>query len=300
MIALDVGGTFIKGGVADADGELFHSALWSTQAEHGPDAVMDTLLGCAAELADSFRPAAAGVTVPGLVDEEYGTSVFAANLGWRDTPVRLWLAEHLGIPVAFGHDVRAGGLAEARSGAGRGSRNFLFVPVGTGIAAAVMLDGRPLTGGDSRAGELGHVVVRPGGEPCPCGGRGCLETVASAAAIARRYAAATGQEDVSARQVGERAAAGEWTAAAIWREAVEAMADGLAMAITLLDPERIVIGGGLARAGEAYLAPLRRAVEDRLGFRTGPVIVPAELGYQAGCRGAALLARDLLDGQARP
>ncbi|MFE6504685.1 ROK family protein [Kitasatospora sp. NPDC057738] len=293
-IALDVGGTYIKGAAVAPDGRLCHTERWFTRAERGPEAVLETVLDCAAELAGRFRPAAAGIAVPGIVDEAAGTAVLAANLGWRDLPVRHWLSEHLGIPVAFGHDVRAGGVAEARAGAGRGSRNFLFVPVGTGIAAALMVDGRPLTGSHTRAGELGHLVVRPGGEPCACGRRGCVETLASAAAVARRYTAATGEAGVTAEQVGQRAATGDRAAAAVWREAVDALADGLASAITLLDPERIVIGGGLARAGEPYFAPLRAAVAARLSFQTMPELVPAELGHEAGCFGAGLLARDLL------
>jgi glucokinase len=121
-----------------------------------------------------------------------------------------------------------------------------------------------------------------------------VETLASAAAIARRYTTATGEPGVTAKQVGERATAGERAATAVWQEAVDALADGLAMAITLLDPERIVIGGGLARAGEAYFAPLRAALAARLAFQVMPELVPAELGHEAGCFGAGLLARDLL------
>ncbi|MGW2377225.1 MULTISPECIES: ROK family protein [Kitasatospora] len=294
VIALDVGGTYVKGGVVGEDGVLRGRDRWFTGAERGPDAVLGTVLAAARVLADRHRPAAAGIAVPGIVDEAAGTAILAANLGWRRLPVRDWLAEELGLPVALGHDVRAGGLAEARVGAGRGSRDFLFVPVGTGIAAALMSDGQAVTGSHVRAGELGHLVVRPGGRPCPCGGRGCLETVASAAAVARRYTAATGEGGVTAKDVGERAAAGDQAALTVWNEAIEALADALAAAVTLLDPERIVIGGGLARAGDPYFTPLRAALAERLTFQTVPRIVPAELGHEAGCHGAALLGHDLL------
>ncbi|WP_033355188.1 ROK family protein [Kitasatospora aureofaciens] len=297
-IALDVGGTYIKGGVADEDGVLRESERWSTGAERGPDAVLETVLAAARELADRHRPSVAGIAVPGIVDETAGTVILAANLGWRRLPVRDRLAEELGLPVALGHDVRAGGLAEARIGAGRGSRAFLFVPVGTGIAAALIADGRTMTGSHARAGELGHLVVRTGGDACPCGGRGCLETVASAAAVARRYAVATGEDGVTAKDVGERAAAGDEAAVAVWNEAIDALADALAAAITLFDPERIVIGGGLSRAGDPYFTPLRAAVAERLTFQTLPDIVPADLGHEAGCQGAALLAHDLLQRKA--
>ncbi|KQV12410.1 ROK family protein [Kitasatospora sp. Root107] len=305
MIALDVGGTQIKGGLLGGDGTVLHTERWLTRAGHGPNALIDRILGCADELVALAEradrpPAAAGIVVPGIVDETSGLAVYAANLGWRDVPLPQWLAEHLDLPVAFGHDVRTGGLAEARLGAGRGCADFLFVPVGTGIAAAVVADGRPLTGAHGAAGELGHLVVRPGGEPCRCGGHGCLETVASASAIARRYTRATGEREVTAKEVGHRAAAGEAAATRIWGEAVEALADGLTATVTLINPERIVIGGGLAKAGEALLTPLRAALAARLSFQRPPELVPAELGHEAGCRGAALLAQDLLDSRSLP
>ncbi|MDI2129488.1 ROK family protein [Yinghuangia seranimata] len=294
VIALDVGGTFIKAGVAGPDGSLHNVERWPTRAELGPEAVLEATLDRAARLAARYRPAAVGIVVPGVVDEGSGTAVLAANLGWRQVPVRKTFAERLRLPVAVSHDVRAGGVAEARVGAGRDSRAFLFVPVGTGIAAAVMVDGEPLPGTHHRAGELGHLVIRPGGPQCPCGARGCLETIASATAVARRYAEATGQSGVTAKDVAARVATGDPTAVRVWHEAVEALADGLASAIALFDPERVVIGGGLARASEAYLAPVRSAVRARLGLSTEPCIVPARLGDDAGCQGAAFLAHDLL------
>ncbi|MFD9689469.1 ROK family protein [Kitasatospora sp. NPDC059088] len=299
VIALDIGGTEIKGAVVAEDGTVLRSERRPTRPARGGGAVIDTVLDCAAELAELARragapPRAVGVVAPGLVDESAGTVVKAVNLDWHDIPLRRRVAEHLGLPVAFGHDVRAGGLAEARLGAGRGSDSFVFVPVGTGIAAAVVTGGRAQGGARGIAGELGHLVVRPGGERCACGGRGCLETVASASAIARRHARLTGTPDLGAEDVHRRASAGEPVAAQVWAEAVAALADGLAATVTLLDPERIVIGGGLARAGAGLLAPLATALAERLAFRTPPRLVAAEHGRSAGCLGAALLARDLL------
>lgn len=297
VIALDVGGTYIKGGVISGDGTLRHTERWYTRADRGPDAVLETVLTRAAELAERCPAVeAAGVVVPGIVDEYEGVCVLAAGLGWRDVPVQDWLAEHLGLPVAFGHDVRAGGLAEARAGAGRGCADFLFVPVGTGITATVVSGGlaRALTGRNGATGELGHLVVRPGGERCRCGARGCLETVASASAIARRYSRATGRHGSTARDVQGRAEAGDATAAAVWSEAIEALADALTTAITLHGPERVVIGGGLSEAGESCLAPLRAALAERLTSQAMPQVVAARLGDRAGCVGAAYLAQDLL------
>ncbi|MER6299523.1 ROK family protein [Kitasatospora sp. NPDC001539] len=304
VIALDVGGTHIKGAVVDG-GELVEGAQWSTRAERGPDAVLAAVLRCADELVTyavrrGSTPQAAGIVVPGLVDEARGTAVLAANLGWRDTPVRRLAAEHLGLPIAFGHDVRAGGLAEGRLGAGRGWPDFAFVPVGTGIAAALTIGGRPFAGSRGFAGELGHLVVRPGGDRCACGNRGCLETVASASAIARRYAEASGRTGASAREVAAGAESGDPLARRIWTEAIEALADGLAALTVLLDLDRVVLGGGLAQAGDPFLTPLRGALVERLAFRPAPTLVAAVLGARAGCLGAALLAQDLLDGVGTP
>ncbi|WP_441247742.1 ROK family protein [Kitasatospora sp. McL0602] len=293
VIGLEVGGARIRGVAMDSDGTLVHTGYRQTRVGRGPDAVLETVLEYAADLARRYPPAAAGIAVPGLVEEAAGLSVFSAHLGWRQMPVRRWLAEELGVPVAFGHDARVGALAEARLGAGRKSRSFLFVPVGTGIGASMVHQGHALADPDGRTGELGHALVRPGGDPCPCGSRGCLETVASAAAIARRYRLLTGGTGITAREVQRRAEAGDPAAARIWREAVEALADGLSPVVDLLGPERIVIGGALAQAGKSYFDALRTALATRLALRRPPRLVAARFGRQAGVMGAALLARQL-------
>jgi glucokinase len=232
-------------------------------------------------------PAAIGLVVPGVVDEAAGLAVFSANLGWRDLPLRDLLEERTGLPVAFGHDVRAGGLAEGALGAARGVRDFLFLALGTGVAGAAVLDGRPYAGG-GYAGEIGHVVVEPGGRECGCGARGCLETVASAGAIAARYG-----HGATAAQVAARCAAGDPDARRVWREAVDALAGALAMYVGALAPAAIVVGGGLAEAGDQLLAPLGAALDERLTFQRRPRLCRAALGDQAGRLGAALLAWEL-------
>ncbi len=280
---------------------LLYEARRPTGRERGPDAVVEAILGFAAELRDrgtarfGTPAAAAGVAVPGIVDEASGTAVYAANLGWRDVPLRALLSERLGgIPVALGHDVRTGGLAEGRIGAGRDAGRFLFVPLGTGIAGAIGIGGRIEAGAHGSAGEIGHIVVRPGGRACGCGQRGCLETLASAAAVGRDWAAACGDPGAGAADAAKAVASGDERALAVWRDAVDALADGLVTGLTLLDPEMLIIGGGLAEAGDTLFTPLREAVRRRVTFQRLPSIVPAALGDAAGCLGAGLLARDLL------
>ncbi|MEU3842024.1 ROK family protein [Streptomyces sp. NPDC028635] len=301
VIALDVGGTGMKAALVGADGELLHQARRPTGRERGPDAVVGNILGFAADLRAHGKAhlgeaaAAAGVVVPGIVDEQHGIAAYAANLGWRDLPLRDLLAERLGAPVALGHDVRAGGLAEGRLGAGRGADRYLFVPLGTGIAGAIGIGGRVEAGAHGFAGEIGHIVVRPGGTPCPCGQRGCLERFASASAVSQAWAAACGDPEADAADCAKAVASGDPNAVRVWQEAVDALADGLVTALTLLDPRTLIIGGGLAEAGETLFTPLRDAVAQRVTFQKLPEIVPAALGDTAGCLGAGLLAWDLLD-----
>ncbi|SEE16937.1 glucokinase [Streptomyces sp. 3213] len=279
---------------------MLHRARRATGRERGPDAVVEHILGFAAELRaygeeHYGEPAsAAGVAVPGIVDAERGIAAYSANLGWRDVPLRDLLAGELGVPVALGHDVRTGGLAEGRIGAGQGADRFLFVPLGTGIAGAIGIDGRVEAGAHGFAGEIGHIVVRPGGAPCPCGQTGCLERYASAAAVTEAWAAASGDPGADAADCAKAVTSGDPRAETVWQEAVDALADGLVTALTLLDPRTIIIGGGLAEAGETLFTPLREAVERRITFQKLPTIVPAALGDTAGCLGAGLLAWDLL------
>lgn len=302
VIALDVGGTGMKAALVGAEGELLHRARRATGRERGPDAVVEHILGFAAELRaygeeQYGEPAsAAGVAVPGIVDAERGIAAYSANLGWRDVPLRDLLAARLGgVPVALGHDVRTGGLAEGRIGAGKGADRFLFVPLGTGIAGAIGIDGRVEAGAHGFAGEVGHIVVRPGGLHCPCGQTGCLERYASAAAVTEAWATASGNPSADAADCAKAVDAADPVATTVWHEAIDALADGLVTALTLLDPRTIIIGGGLAEAGETLFTPLREAVRRRITFQKLPSLVPAALGDTAGCLGAGLLAWDLLN-----
>ncbi|SNT61895.1 glucokinase [Asanoa hainanensis] len=299
VVALDVGGTVMKCGLVSRAGELRHAERHPTNAAAGGAAVVDTILGVAAGLADTARaqgltPVAAGLAVPGVVDEEHGVAVWAANVGFRDVPLRKLVSDRLGLPAALGHDVRAGGVAEARLGAGTGQRHVLFVAIGTGIAAAHVVDGRAFAGAHGAAGEVGHVVVRPGGPQCGCGQRGCLEAVASASALARRYTDLAGVA-LSAAEVAAAAAGGDPLAVRAWDEVVDALADGLTIAQTLFDPAVIVIGGGLAEAGAQLLEPLGAGLRARLTFQREPALVRAALGDAAGCLGAGLLGGDALE-----
>jgi glucokinase len=230
------------------------------------------------------------------VDEARGVALRAVNLPWRELPLADVVAERCGLPVVLSHDVRAAAAAEAALGAGRGIADLLFVAIGTGIGGAVVAGGRPYGGAHGHAGEIGHTVVEPDGPPCACGARGCVEALASAAAIERGYAEAGAGDGASAREVAALAAAHDPAARAVWDRAVAALAAGLADAVALLDPELIVVGGGLAEAGPPLFEPLAAALAARMTLAAPPPVVAAELGAEAGCRGAALLAWRALAG----
>lgn len=298
VAAVDIGGTRIKAALVDASYDVVVQATTPTPRDiaGGIGAVVQTTVDqmvTDAERQDHpVRLAGAGVVVPGLVDEAAGIGRLAVNLGWRDLPIRDAVATRLAVPTVLGHDVRAGLVAEARLGAARNHQHALFMPVGTGIAGAMMLDGKVIST-DGWAGELGHVVVEPDGPVCACGQRGCLEVLASAVSIERAYAAAAGGA-TSAEEISALSVAGDEVAGAVWRHAVRAMARAIVLTITLTGLDLVLVGGGLAQSGEVLLVPLRAEVADHLTFQRSPQIVRAALGDRAGSFGAACLAWDAL------
>jgi len=298
-VALDVGGTTIKGAVVAHDGTVMARLGRPTPPhDNGPEEVLAAILATIDELAGVAPRGgvrAVGLVVTGIVDERRGVAVHSQNVGWRDVPVRSLVEQATRLPVGFGHDVRAGTLAEWRLGAGRGLQDLVFVPIGTGVSAGIIVQGRLITGG-GYAGEIGHLDVGHG-EPCTCGGRGCVEALASAAAIARRYAAVSGRPVASAREVAKRMVAGDPVARRIWDDAIEALAFALAWTSVVLAPQAILLGGGLARSGSLLLEPLGQAMGRHLGVVRRPQLLPAALRDDAGFLGAALLAWDVL-GQA--
>jgi glucokinase len=283
--------------VVDRDGRVLSRLRRPTPPhDRGPGEVLAAILatvdGLTAAAPGNAGVNGVGLVVTGIVDERRGLAVHSENVGWRDVPVRSLVERATGLPVGFGHDVRAGTLAEWRLGAGRGLEDLVFVPIGTGISAGIVVQGRLVTGG-GYAGEIGHVDVGHG-ERCTCGGRGCVEAVASAVAIARRYAAACGRPVSDAAEVAERMVAGDPAAQRVWTDATEALALALAWTSVILAPQAILLGGGLARSGRLLFDPIRQVLERHLGVVRQPQLVPATLQDEAGVLGAALLAWEAL------
>jgi glucokinase len=300
VLGVDVGGTSIKARLTDAAGSVLQEHRVPTP--RGDDQAVQ-LAEVVADLAAAARDAgpldAVGVVVPGVADDATGVSVLAVNLGWRDVPVlervRAALAARgIDVPVAFGHDVRAGALAETRpQPPGRGDvapdhpldrGAVAFVPVGTGLASALVVDGVVVSSG-GWAGEIGQVLVQHG----PHAGLR-VEQVASAGAVARR----AGTESAHAAML--RVRAGDPVATRVWNDCVDVLGEAIAWITAVAGCHTVVVGGGLAESGAMLLDPLRAAVADRLvGLRT-PTLLPARHGDAAGAIGAGLLARDLLAG----
>jgi glucokinase len=292
VLAIDVGGTSFKAALIDADGHRLFTETAPTAGETGEAvfARLDTFVsGCLkAAAAVGMKPQAIGLITPGM-DEITGHVLFAANLGWRAFPLGPRLAERHALPVASGHDVRTAGLAEALLGAARGFSDSVMVMIGTGIAASVVSHGQPVAGANGMAGELGHAPVFPGGEPCACGQFGCLETYASASAIARRYRALGGEGAPLTADIAARLGS-DPIADHVWDDAVQALSIGLTTVTMLLDPAVIVIGGGLAEADALLLDPVRTALSRRLAWRSPPPILRSMLGSGGALLGAAILA----------
>ncbi|MEE6308579.1 ROK family protein [Plantactinospora veratri] len=292
VLAVDVGGTTMKGAVFGEDGQVRHSVVVPSRADGDPVGALRELCRRLHDTAldDGVEPAGIGVVTPGIVDEAAGLVRYASNIRFRDVPLRALVQDDLGLPVAIGHDARAAGVAEAVAGAGRGLANFVLLPLGTGIAATVVLHGEPVPGTAWSAGEVGHMPVHPGGEPCSCGQRGCLEVYASAGGLARRYARLGGTPGLDSRGIAA-AASTDPLAGSVWDTATQALGIALATLTLTLDPARIVLGGGLAEAGAQLFDPVRDALRAALAWRAAPEVVPSAFGAQAAQVGAAILAR---------
>ena len=295
VVGIDVGGTRIKSVLVTPDGQVLAEAARSTPERVGEElgeVAAKSVVELTARVEHAVDLLAVGVAVPGLVDEAAGIGVWSANLGWRDLDLRGAITAHVDVPVAIGHDVRSGLLAEHRLGAAREADNVLFVPLGTGLASAILCRGRLVTG-SLWTGEIGHIVVVPDGPRCACGQRGCLEALSSAGAIGRRWSQATGLVG-DAEEVARRADAGEPEARRVWQEAIDALAIMVAPVVAAAGTELVLIGGGLVHAGDTLLDPLRTALTARLGGRDDVAVEAAALGDRAGSLGAATIALDLV------
>jgi glucokinase len=304
FLGIDIGGTNIKAALVHDDGAVasFRILPWSGGA--AVDAV-EVVSRLASDLAAGEEARACGVGAAGLVDSVAGVVHLSPNLPeWRDVELRRMVAEAVGLPTDLENDANAAAFGEFAAGAARGTTNAVVLTLGTGIGAGLIIGGR-LYRGRGFAGEVGHTTIERDGDECLCGNSGCLERLANAESVvvnARRLlaegrgSALKDDASLTAEAVASAAAAGDEVASEALAETGRALGAGLANLVLLLDPDVIVIGGGVAAAGELLFRPAREEMERRCycGGPSLPRVIPAELGNRAGVVGAALLARDEL------
>ncbi|GAA2371502.1 ROK family protein [Dactylosporangium salmoneum] len=294
VLAVDIGGTKFAAAVIDEDGTVCARA---EEAIAGADPA--EVLGRVIAATDPAGVVAAGIGTAGPLDRARGT-VSPVNIpAWRDFPLAATVGDRLpGVPVVMAGDAQCMALGEWWRGTARDRAGALLgIVVSTGIGGGVVLDGRPHLGPTGNAGHIGHITVDPRGEPCPCGAVGCVETFASGPAMVR-WAAGQGWtlppgSPADARSLAAAARAGDEVAQAAFDRAAEALATGLLTTAALFDLDRVVVGGGVAAAGDTLLAPIRRALlaRDGMAFLRRLRVEPSTLGRDAGLFGAAALAR---------
>ncbi len=309
--SVDLGGTNVTAAVADAEGRVVAEDKQPTQSHEGPTAVLERIAVMIQALGDrtGSRPAALGMGVPGLVDLAHGVTKFLPNLPtqWRDVPVRSILEPRLGCAVHLLNDARAATLGELEFGRGRDARTMIFFTLGTGVGGGVVVDRQLRLGPLGAAGEIGHQTILPDGPLCGCGNRGCLETLASGPAIAaegirlllsgnapKLHELCEGNPSkVSPATMGAAARAGDASVAAAIQRVAEWLGIGAANLVTVLHPDLIVLGGGVAELGDLLLNPVRETIRRRVGmFPTADVRVErSALGDKAGLMGGIALAR---------
>lgn len=293
-IAVDIGGTKIAVGLVDPAGQLVHRAQLPTPDGDAETvwAVVEKLLGEAVRTADGAATAA-GVASAGPIDLPNGTVSPINITEWQHFPIVERVADATRLPVRLGGDGLCMALGEQWCGAGRGAQFLLGMVVSTGIGGGLVLDGAPYDGRTGNAGHVGHVVVTPdGGDPCTCGGHGCVETIASGPSMVR-WARRQGWDGTDAKALGDAAAQGDDLAIKAFHRGTRALAATIASVGAVCDLDLVVIGGGVAKSGALLFDPLRAALADYAGleFLRGLRVVPAELGGDAGLVGAAALAR---------
>lgn len=293
-LALDIGGTKIAAGVVDANGELLHRNRQPTPRSGDPDEVWDAARRTIADaLAFAGSVDGVGISSAGPINPEEGT-ISPVNIpAWRGFPVRDRAAAAVpGVPVRLAGDGICMALGEHWRGAGRGSAFMLGMVISTGIGGGLVLKGVPYEGRTGNAGHVGHVVVDPTGERCACGGRGCVEAIASGPNMTA-WARSHGWKGADAKELADAAAAGDPRALAAFARGARAVAAMIASVAACCDLDVVVIGGGVANAGPVLFDPLHEALTDHLGldFIRGLRVVPAELGGEAGLVGAAALLR---------
>ena len=309
-IGIDIGGTKIAGALVDEFGGILREDRRPTPAGH-PELIVDVVVEMVARLREGLPAgdvSAVGVAAAGFIDASQSIVYYAPNINWRNEPFREKLSARIDLPIIIENDANAAGWAEFRYGAGRLVSDMLMLTIGTGVGGAIVINDRLLRGGFGAAAEIGHMRVVPGGLPCGCGARGCIEQYGSGRALLRMAGEVADRPGAGAALAAVREAKGELTghdvselmkagdpgALEALRELGGWLGQAAASLSAVLDPQVFVFGGGVAQSGELLLAPVRQAYLEHLparGYHPVPEFVIAELVNDAGVVGAADLAR---------
>lgn len=308
-IGVDIGGTKIAAGVVDEGGRIIAATTRSTPATD-PELIEAAVGDAVTELRTAHEVVGVGVGAAGFVSSDRRTIRFAANLAWREHPFADAIERLTGLPVIVENDANAAGWAEYRFGAATAARHMLMATVGTGLGGAIVLDGQLIRGSGGFAGEVAHMTAVPDGQWCGCGRKGCLEQYTSGTALVRnaRFRALAGdplmdplvqaaggdREDIDGPLITRLAQEGDPGSVELIAEIGRWLGEGMASIASLLDPEVIVVGGGVAAAGDLLLDPARESYAKHLTAREHRELAPfvvASMGNEAGIVGAADLAR---------
>jgi len=304
VIGVDLGGTNLRVAGVAASGEIVSLQREQTVAREGPEPVIVRIVAAIGRVADSISGSGGTVRgvvlgAPGIISSREGTVVASPNLpGWRDVPLRDRVETATGLPVLLENDANAAAYGEYWRGAGQGCGSMVLLTLGTGVGGGLVLDGDLWRGADGMAGEIGHLTIEPGGRTCRCGNAGCLETYASATGIVDSYRELAGIEEVvTSEEVHRRALEGDANARQSYRDAGRSLGIAFATLVNLLNPELIVIGGGVLPAWDLFMPVAEQEMRRRaFAAMTSRVrLAPAALGDFAGVTGAAgLLWRNLV------
>ncbi len=315
VVAVDIGGTKILAAAISAQGEIVAREYVATCAEGGPKTVTSKILAaidqviCGANIPCS-QVGAVVLAIAGALDVKRGLVTVSPNLaGWQDVPLADIIHSATGLSTLLINDANAAALGEHLFGAGRGTRNMIFITVSTGIGGGLILEDRLYTGASGAAGEVGHMTIEVNGPPCNCGNKGCLEALASGGAIAREAVKHLRQgersllsnlvegdwEKITAQTVHLAAQQGDPLSLEIIHRAAIFLGVGLANLVNIFNPEKIVVGGGVARMGDMLLEPARKVVAERAFplLVQAASIVSSQLGDNAGVMGAAAFAWEM-------
>jgi len=309
-IGIDVGGTNIKIALVDENGKIIYSNSVPTYAKMGYEYTVNNIKQSIRDLMKETNTneksiEGIGFDFPGQVDYKTGVVKLAPNIpGWVNVPIASMIEEEFNIPTKIDNDVRCAALGELKFGAGQGCENFVCITVGTGIGSGLVINGKLVRGASNAAGEIGHIKLEMNNGPlCGCGDYGCLEAYASGPAIvamaqeylkggkSAKFAEMASDGEITPYIVAKAAEAGDAVAKQIFEIMGKRIGMGLTSVVNLLNPEKIIVGGGVAECGDLLLEPIRRTIKNRAMVVAGEAvkIVPAMLGNSAGVIGASML-----------